>query len=62
MRCLVYAALRGLGIGQDVHTAHGFRAMTRTIMAEVLHQRIDLIEHQLSHAVKDPNGRAYDRT
>lgn len=58
----INAALRGLGIEQDVHTAHGFRAMARTIMAEVLHQRIDLIEHQLSHAVKDPNGRAYDRT
>ena len=58
----INAALRGLGVEQDVHTAHGFRAMARTIMAEVLHQRIDLIEHQLSHAVKDPNGRAYDRT
>jgi hypothetical protein len=24
--------------------------------------RPDLIEHQLAHAVKDPNGRAYNRT
>jgi hypothetical protein len=29
---------------------------------EVLHFRTDFIEHQLAHAVKDPNGRAYNRT
>jgi hypothetical protein len=28
----------------------------------VLHVRVDLIEHQLGHAVRDPNGRAYNRT
>jgi hypothetical protein len=27
-----------------------------------LHYRVDLIEHQLAHAVRDPNGRAYNRT
>lgn len=43
-------------------TAHGFRAMARTILDEVLGERVDLIEHQLAHAVKDPNGRAYNRT
>jgi integrase len=43
-------------------TGHGFRAMARTIMDEVLGERVDLIEHQLAHAVKDPNGRAYNRT
>jgi hypothetical protein len=31
-------------------------------MDEVLGERVDLIEHQLAHAVKDPNGRAYNRT
>ena len=36
--------------------------MARTIMDEVLDERVDLIEHQLAHAVKDPNGRAYNRT
>lgn len=56
------AALRGMGYAQDVHSAHGFRAMARTIMDEVLSERVDLIEHQLAHAVKDPNGRAYNRT
>jgi integrase len=44
------------------HTAHGFRATARTILDEVLEQRVDLIEHQLAHAVKDANGRAYNRT
>ncbi len=43
-------------------TGHGFRAMARTILDEVLHVRPDYIEHQLAHAVRDPNGRAYNRT
>ena len=34
----------------------------RDILDEVLNQRVDLIEHQLAHAVKDANGRAYNRT
>jgi len=58
----INAALRGMGYANDVHSAHGFRAMARTIMDEVLDQRVDLIEHQLAHAVKDANGRAYNRT
>lgn len=58
----INAALRGLGYSKEVHTAHGFRAMARTIMDEVLNQRVDLIEHQLAHAVNDANGRAYNRT
>ena len=58
----INGALRALGYAQDIHTAHGFRAMARTIMDEVLGERVDLIEHQLAHAVKDANGRAYNRT
>ncbi len=58
----VNAALRGMGYSKEVHTAHGFRATARTIMDEVLGERVDLIEHQLAHAVKDANGRAYNRT
>lgn len=58
----INAALRGMGYSKEVHTAHGFRALARTIMDEVLGERVDLIEHQLAHAVKDPNGRAYNRT
>ena len=58
----VLVALRSLGIGKDVMTGHGFRAMARTILDEVLGFRPDYIEHQLAHAVRDPNGRAYNRT
>jgi integrase len=56
------AALRNLGYSGDVHTAHGFRASARTMLDEILGERVDLIEHQLAHAVKDANGRAYNRT
>lgn len=56
------ACLRAMGYSNEVHTAHGFRATARTIMDEVLGERVDLIEHQLAHAVKDANGRAYNRT
>jgi integrase len=56
------AALRGMGIGQDEMTPHGFRAMARTLLDEVLGERYDLIEQQLAHMVRDPNGRAYNRT
>ena len=58
----VRMALRRMGIPKETMSAHGFRAMARTIGDEVLGFRVDLIEHQLSHAVKDPNGRAYNRT
>lgn len=58
----VNAALRVLGYQQDQVTGHGFRATARTIMDEVMGERVDLIEHQLAHQVKDVNGRAYNRT
>jgi len=58
----VLAALRRMGYGTDEMSGHGFRAMARTVLDEVLHFRPDYIEHQLAHAVKDPNGRAYNRT
>jgi integrase len=51
-----------MGYDNDTMTAHGFRAMARTILDEVLNCRVDYIEHQLAHAVKDANGRAYNRT
>lgn len=58
----INAALRYMGIDRDTMTGHGFRAMARTILDEVLGFRPDFIEHQLAHAVRDPNGRAYNRT
>ncbi|MEN9493385.1 MAG: hypothetical protein RJA63_3834 [Pseudomonadota bacterium] len=58
----INAAMRRLGYGTNDMTAHGFRAMARTVLDEVLNFRPDFIEHQLAHQVRDPNGRAYNRT
>jgi integrase len=57
----ILAALRRMGIDKEEMSGHGFRAMARTILDEVLSVRVDLIEHQLAHAVRDANGRAYNR-
>jgi integrase len=56
------ACFRRMGYDSNKVTAHWFRATARTILDEVLGFRPDIIEHQLAHAVKDPNGRAYNRT
>ena len=45
-----------------MQTVHGFRATARTMLAERLEFDPLLIEAQLAHAVKDTNGRAYNRT
>lgn len=58
----INAALRYLGFDADEVVGHGFRATARTILDEVLGFRPEFIEHQLAHAVKDPLGRAYNRT
>jgi integrase len=58
----ILAALRRMGYAKDEMSGHGFRAMARTILDEVLQIRPDFIEHQLALAVRDPNGRAYNRT
>ena len=58
----ILAAMRRLGITKDQMSGHGFRAMARTILDEELGFRPDYIEQQLAHTVKDPNGRAYNRT
>lgn len=58
----ILSALRRMGIDKEEMSGHGFRAMARTILDEVLGFRPDYIEHQLAHAVRDPNGRAYNRT
>jgi len=58
----ILAALRNMGYPKEEMSGHGFRAMARTILDEVLQVRPDFIEHQLAHAVRDPNGRAYNRT
>ena len=58
----INVALRTMGYDGSVMTGHGFRAMARTVLDEVLGFRPDYIEHQLAHAVRDPLGRAYNRT
>lgn len=57
----IKAALDRMGFKGEM-TAHGFRAMARTILAERLNYPEHYIEQQLAHAVKDSNGRAYNRT
>jgi integrase len=51
-----------MGFEKSEMTGHGFRAIARTMLDEILNVRPDFIEHQLAHAVRDPNGRAYNRT
>lgn len=58
----VRTALITMGYTPDVQTWHGFRATARTMLAEVLECDPLVIEAQLAHAVKDANGRAYNRT
>jgi integrase len=58
----INAALRALGIPKEEMSGHGFRAMARTILAEVLHVPAEVLELQLGHAIKDANGTAYNRT
>ena len=58
----VLSALRRMGFEKDEMSGHGFRAMARTIMDEILQIQPHLIEHQLAHKVRDPLGRAYNRT
>ncbi len=64
-RCMsentVNVALRNMGYAKEVMTARGFRAMVHTIMDAVLEVPSHLLEHPLAHAVKDPNGNAYNR-
>lgn len=65
-RCMsdntINAAFRRMGFDSSTITGHGFRATARTLLDELLGFRVDYIEHQLAHAVRDPNGRAYNRT
>ena len=56
----VRQALRTMGFTNDEMTAHGFRAMARSLLAE-LGWTVDAIERQLSHKASGPLGAAYDR-
>lgn len=59
----INAALKRMGYDtQKDITAHGFRAMARTILHERLNVDPYIIEHQLAHKVPDALGAAYNRT
>ncbi len=58
----INSALRRLGYSKDEMTAHGFRAMARTLLDEKLKVRVEVIEMQLAHKVRDMHGKAYNRT
>ncbi len=58
----ILAAFGAMGLPKGSMTGHGFRAMARTMLAERLEFADHLIEHQLAHKVRDPLGRAYNRT
>ena len=57
----VRTALYALGYGKE-QTWHGFRASARTILVDQLNLDPLAIEVNLAHAVKDANGRSYNRT
>lgn len=57
----VRSALYALGFGKE-HTWHGFRASARTMLVDQLNLDPLAIEANLAHAVKDANGRSYNRT
>jgi integrase len=56
------ASLRRMGFTNEDFVSHGWRAVFRTLADEILHERLDIIEAQLAHQVKDALGRAYNRT
>ncbi len=58
----VRTVLITMGYTPEIQTWHGFRATARTMLAERLDVDPLVIEAQLAHAVKDANGRAYNRT
>lgn len=54
-------ALRTMGFSSTEQTAHGFRAIARTLLEEKFEYDYRMIEMQLGHQVRDSNGRAYNR-
>ena len=56
------AALRRLGYAGNEMSAHGFRALARTLLGEQLDADPDVVEAQLAHGKSGPLGMAYDRT
>ena len=58
----VNAAMRRMGFSGEEMTAHGFRSMARTLMAEnLVGVSPEVVEAQLAHGKSGPLGAAYDR-
>lgn len=57
----VNKAIKSMGFGDET-TAHGFRALARTLIRERLKIDSEIIEKQLAHKTSNPLGEAYDRT
>ena len=55
------AAFKRMGYAADEALPHGWRATARTLAVEALGVPAEVIELQLSHEVRDPLGRAYNR-
>lgn len=53
-------ALKALGY-KGRHTGHGFRAMAKTMLQERLNYRVEVVEMQMAHTVRDVHGNAYNR-
>ncbi len=58
----VLTALRTMGYPKEKMSGHGFRALARTLLDEKLGYRVEWIEMQLAHNVREAHGRAYNRT
>ena len=57
----VNVALRRMGFDRETATAHGFRAMARTLLAEYSEVAGEVVEAQMAHAPNTPLGTAYAR-
>ena len=54
-------ALRRMGIAQETHTSHGFRASASTMLNDSNLFSVDAIERELAHQDEDAVRRAYRR-
>ena len=57
----VRSALYALGFSKE-QSWHGFRASARTMLVDELNIDYNVIEANLAHAVKDADGRSYNRS
>ena len=58
----VRTAIRTMGYTNEMMTVHGFRAMARTLLDEVLHFPPEHIEAQLAHKPAGALWAAYNRS